>query len=179
MQENWDKSVLFLGGARSGKSRLALEWVEESGLSPLYLATGVATDPEMEERILRHQRERSAMWKVEEVPFGLGEALEKDWRGQGVVLDCVTFLVNNIFWKEKDGEETYERLCRELSRIFEKRKKEHFLLLLVSNEVGMGVVPEYPAGREFRDLQGRVNQWIASQVDEAYLVVAGIPWRLK
>ena len=69
--------------------------------------------------------------------------------------------------------------CRELSRIFEKRKKEHFLLLLVSNEVGMGVVPEYPAGREFRDLQGRVNQWIASQVDEAYLVVAGIPWRLK
>ena len=77
MQENWDKSVLFLGGARSGKSRLALEWVEESGLSPLYLATGVATDPEMEERILRHQRERSAMWKVEEVPFGLGEALEK------------------------------------------------------------------------------------------------------
>ena len=87
----------------------------------------------MEERILRHQRERSAMWKVEEVPFGLGEALEKDWRGQGVVLDCVTFLVNNIFWKEKDGEETYERLCRELSRIFEKRKKEHFLLLLVSN----------------------------------------------
>ena len=179
MPESWDKSILFLGGARSGKSRLALEWVEKSGLSPLYLATGVATDSEMEERIIRHQRERSPEWKVEEVPSGLGKVLEKDWSEWGIVLDCVTFLVNNVFWEEKDAERAYERLCRELSGILEKRKREHFLLLLVSNEVGMGVVPEYPAGREFRDLQGRVNQWIAHQVDEAYLVVAGIPWQLK
>ncbi|HQE25860.1 MAG TPA: bifunctional adenosylcobinamide kinase/adenosylcobinamide-phosphate guanylyltransferase [Candidatus Atribacteria bacterium] len=179
MQENWDKSVLFLGGARSGKSRLALEWVEESGLSPLYLATGVATDPEMEERILRHQKERSTAWKVEEVPFGFREALERDWSGQGVVLDCVTFLVNNIFWKEENAERTFQRSCQELTSILEKRERERFLLLLVSNEVGMGVVPEYPAGREFRDLQGRVNQWIAHRVDEVYLVVAGIPWQLK
>lgn len=179
MQENQDKSVLFLGGARSGKSRLALKWVEESGLSPLYLATGIATDPEMEARILRHQRERSPQWRVEEVPLGFGEVLERDWRRQGVVVDCMTFLVNNIFWKEENAEKAFQRLCQELTSILEKREREHFLLLLVSNEVGMGVVPEYPAGREFRDLQGRVNQWIAHRVDEVYLVVAGIPWRLK
>lgn len=179
MPESWDKSIFLLGGARSGKSRLAISWIEESGLSPLYLATGVATDSEMEERILRHQRERSLRWKVEETPLGFKEVLGKNWSECGVVLDCVTFLVNNIWEEEQEAEKTYERTLRELGDLLEKRKKERFLLLLVSNEVGMGVVPAYPAGREFRDLQGRVNQWIAQKVDEVYLVVAGIPWRMK
>ena len=179
MPESWDKSIFVLGGARSGKSRLALKWIEESGLSPLYLATGVATDPEMEERILRHQKERSPEWKVEEVPLGFEKVLGKNWSECGAVLDCVTFLVNNIWGKEPEVEKAYGHISRELDNLLEKRKREHFLLLLVSNEVGMGVVPEYPLGREFRDLQGRINQWIAQRVDEVYLVVAGIPWRLK
>lgn len=179
MEGKYDKSVLLLGGARSGKSCRAQEMVLESGLFPLYCATGVPVDEEMAQRIERHKKERGRCWRTIEAPFGFTELLRKDLREFGVVVDCVTFLLNNLLFREKDPKQAFNLLCAEFEALFGKRKKEHFFLLLVSNEVGMGIVPEYPEGRVFRDLQGRVNQWLASQVEEVYFLLAGIPWQIK
>jgi len=171
--------VLLLGGARSGKSKYALTMVESSGLSPLYCATGIATDREMEVRIARHQRDRNPRWKAVETPYGF-EVLEREsLSGWGVVVDCITFLANNLFWREKDPEKAFLLLEEQLGKLFKKREEEGFFLVFVSNEVGMGIVPEHPTGRSFRDLQGRINQWLASRVQEVYFLIAGIPWRIK
>ncbi|MGC8777828.1 MAG: bifunctional adenosylcobinamide kinase/adenosylcobinamide-phosphate guanylyltransferase [Candidatus Caldatribacteriaceae bacterium] len=175
----FDRKILLLGGARSGKSRRALAMVEESGLHPVYCATGVAVDTEMEERIARHRKERGERWKTFETPFGFGEVLREDLRGKGVLVDCVTFLLSNFLFREKDGERAFLGAQGELRALFGKQETERFLLVLVSNEVGMGLVPEYPEGRIFRDLQGRMNQWLAEEADEVYFVVAGIPWKVK
>jgi len=175
----FDRKVLLLGGARSGKSRRALKMVEESGLRPVYCATGVATDAEMAERIARHRKERGERWETFETPYGFGEVLGESLEGSGVLVDCVTFLLSNFLFREQDGERAFQRAQEELRALFEKQKEERFFLVLVSNEVGMGLVPEYPEGRIFRDLQGRMNQWLAEEADEVYFVVAGIPWKVK
>jgi len=94
-------------------------------------------------------------------------------------VDCVTFLLANLLFRERDANRAFGLLQAEFTALLRKRKEEDFLLLLVSNEVGMGVVPAYPEGRLFRDLQGRVNQWLAQEVDAVYFLVAGIPWKLK
>jgi len=179
LSKNTEGSVLLLGGARSGKSRMALRMVEERNLRPLYCATGLPTDAEMEERIARHRQERGERWQTLETPFGFGEVLPRNLRGWGVVVDCVTFLLANLLFRERDANRAFGLLQAEFTALLRKRKEEDFLLLLVSNEVGMGVVPAYPEGRLFRDLQGRVNQWLAQEVDAVYFLVAGIPWKLK
>lgn len=179
MPESYDRSVLLLGGARSGKSRLGVRMVEESGLKPVYCATGVPLDAEMEERIARHRAERGERWVTVETPFDFGGVLERDLRGVGLLLDCVTFFLNNLLFREKEEERARALAYRELEALLEKRRKEGFFLVLISNEVGLGIVPETPEGRIFRDLQGQVNQWLASEVDEVYMLLAGIPWRLK
>ncbi|MDK2897141.1 MAG: adenosylcobinamide kinase / adenosylcobinamide-phosphate guanylyltransferase [Candidatus Atribacteria bacterium] len=172
------RKVLFLGGARSGKSRLAQMEAEKSGLSPIYLATGVITDPEMAQRVEKHRQARSHKWETIEVPYGL-VGLKQSFAGKAVVLDCVTFLVSNLLLKEKEEAATREKIQAELGFLLKKQAKEGFSLFLVSNEVGEGVVPESPLARSFRDLQGQINQWIAQRVDQVFLVVAGIPWKIK
>ncbi|MGQ9622075.1 MAG: bifunctional adenosylcobinamide kinase/adenosylcobinamide-phosphate guanylyltransferase [Candidatus Caldatribacteriaceae bacterium] len=174
-----ERSILLLGGARSGKSRLALELVEKSGLSPLFCATSLPVDWEMEARILRHQAERPPHFETVEVPLGFSPLWEKDLRRRALLLDCVSLLVSNVLLEEEEEERSYGRICREFETLFSRQKRDGFLLVLVSNEVGMGVVPEYPLGRTYRDLLGRVNQWLAARVEAVYFVVAGIPWRVK
>lgn len=166
-----------MGGARSGKSRLAQELAEKSNLPFAYLATGVVTDEEMEERVSRHRQQRPACWTTFEVRGSL--------RGvtatfpPGVLLDCVTFLVSTHLLQGGGEEEVLGRVRDELDWLFLKRERERFFLIVVSNEVGQGVVPEHPLGRVFRDVQGRINQWIAGRCDEVVFVVAGLPWILK
>lgn len=179
MSEDCDRSVLLLGGARSGKSRLALRMVEERGLPGVYCATGLPTDEEMEARIHRHRAERGERWTTIEAPFGFAAVLGEDLRGKGLVVDCVTLLLANLFFREKEEEKTLALFREECAALLAKRKREEFLLLLVSNEVGLGVVPASWEGRAFRDLQGWANQWLAQQVDEVYFLLAGIPWKLK
>ncbi|MCS7242990.1 MAG: bifunctional adenosylcobinamide kinase/adenosylcobinamide-phosphate guanylyltransferase [Candidatus Caldatribacterium sp.] len=171
--------VLILGGARSGKSRLALTMVGERGVPVVFCATGIATDPEMEERIRRHRSDRPSSFITVEVPYGFVPLLSFDLSGKAVLLDCVSFLVSNILLQEKDEKQAYEKVLGELTGLFSRQEREGFYLVLVSNEVGMGVVPEFPLGRAFRDLLGRVNQWLAERADRVYFVVAGIPWQLK
>ncbi|MCX6090753.1 MAG: bifunctional adenosylcobinamide kinase/adenosylcobinamide-phosphate guanylyltransferase [Candidatus Atribacteria bacterium] len=178
MLKTLDRTVFLLGGARSGKSRLAQKMGMDSGLPFIYLATGVVTDREMEERVRHHQLHRPASWKTLEVPYGFQD-IQESFSGKGVLLDCVTFLTSNIFLRENDEEKAFTLVRQEFDWLFQKRERERFFWIMVSNEIGMGVVPEYPLGRTFRDLQGRVNQWLASQVDEVYFVIAGLSLPLK
>ncbi len=174
-----DKSILYIGGARSGKSSLAQRTAIDSGLPFVYLATGIITDREMAERVEHHRNHRPSHWRTLEVPYGFGECRES-FSGNGVLLDCATFLASNVLLREQGKEKpTRDALAGELEWLFNKRERENFLLLVVSNEVGMGVVPDSSLGRVFRDVAGWMNQWLASRCDEAYLVVAGLPWRLK
>ena len=171
--------VLILGGARSGKSRLALRMVEETGLPAIFCATGIPVDEEMRSRILRHQKERPPHFTTVETPYGFSPLEALELSGKAVLLDCVSFLVSNVLLEEEDGERAYGRVVEEFGMLFARQEEEGFFLVLVSNEVGMGVVPDSRLGREFRDLLGRVNQWLAERAHRVYFVIAGIPWQLR
>ncbi len=178
MPEHFNRKVLILGGARSGKSALAQQMVRGSGLPAVYLATGVITDQEMKDRVQKHRESRPPSWLTKETPYGFRQ-ISENWTGKAVLLDCVTFLVNNIFLREEKEEVAYQQLLEEFIYLFEKQKQEGFYFLMVSNETGMGIVPEYPLARAFRDLQGRINQWLATKADQVYIVWAGIPMKIK
>ncbi len=174
-----NKSILFLGGARSGKSALAQKKALQSELPIVFMATGVVADGEMAERVKHHRAHRPPQWRTREVPHGFRECTES-FAGCGVLVDCITFLASNLLLRE-GGKEGPARsaLNEELEWLFAKREREGFLLIVVSNEVGMGVVPDSQLGRTFRDVAGWANQWLAERCEEVYLVTAGLPWCLK
>lgn len=167
--------VLVLGGARSGKSAWALNYAQKNYRSCLFLATAEVQDDEMAERIRRHQASRGPQWKLVEEPLHIDKALASLIAPDGVVLvDCLTIWLSNILLQK--GREAItahqDRLLNALSR----RRQS---VILVSNEVGTGIVPEHPLGREFRDLAGILNQKVAALADTVILTVAGIPLVLK
>ncbi len=167
------RSVLVLGGARSGKSAFAQKLAEESALERLYLATGSAGDEEMAARIAQHQAERGAGWSTREEPLALAAALEAEARpGRVVLVDCLTFWLSNCLFAERD-------LAQESARLRNALGALNGPVVLVSNEVGSGIVPETKLGRDFRDWQGRLNQDVARVCDAVVLVAAGLPTLLK
>ena len=163
-----------MGGARSGKSAFAERLATECGEPVLYVATATAVDAEMAERIARHRAERTSTWRTIEVPVGVAERVAAD-RGDArtVLVEDLTLLLSNLMASAADRAEA--QATQEVEALLALRAH----VVLVSNEVGMGVVPEYPLGRQFRDALGRVNQSAAAGCDEAYLLVAGLPLRLK
>ncbi|MFK4003513.1 bifunctional adenosylcobinamide kinase/adenosylcobinamide-phosphate guanylyltransferase [Qipengyuania sp. NPDC077563] len=163
--------TLLLGGARSGKSRRALALAEEMLGPHIFVATAQAYDAEMEERISLHQAERDARWTTIEAPLNLPEALAKQSQGT-LVIDCCTIWLSNIMLADRGTDAAMTALIDALGQA-EAR------LILVSNEVGSGIVPEHALGRRFRDEQGRLNQRLAEICDRVELVVAGIPLTLK
>ncbi|MBX7534959.1 bifunctional adenosylcobinamide kinase/adenosylcobinamide-phosphate guanylyltransferase [Qipengyuania sp. GH1] len=163
--------TLLLGGARSGKSRRALALAEEMPGPHIFVATAQAYDAEMEERISLHQAERDARWTTIEAPLNLPEAFAKQSQGT-LVIDCCTIWLSNIMLADRGTDAAMTALIDALGQA-EAR------LILVSNEVGSGVVPEHALGRRFRDEQGRLNQRLAEICDRVELVVAGIPLTLK
>jgi adenosylcobinamide kinase/adenosylcobinamide-phosphate guanylyltransferase len=175
--------ILILGGARSGKSEYAQRLAEEMGRSVLYVATATAGDEEMAERIARHRAARPAHWRTLEAPTDVGEALKAAIADARVVLmDCLTLLVSNLLMElgETAGEEALaKQAVRELEEVLRVCEAHGATLIVVSNEVGMGLVPPYPMGRVYRDALGRVNQWLADRADRVILMVAGIPLELK
>lgn len=166
---------LVLGGAASGKSRYAQGLAESCAGTLLYVATAHAGDEEMAARIARHQAVRGARWRTLEAPLELA-ALVPAAAGHGAVLvDCVTLWLTNLLLAGEDVERVWpavETFIAALDRLTVP-------LLLVSNEVGQGIVPEHPLGRSFRDLAGQVNQRLAARADAVWLVAAGLPLRLK
>jgi adenosylcobinamide kinase/adenosylcobinamide-phosphate guanylyltransferase len=165
--------TLILGGARSGKSRRAQHLTEQNAPSRLYLATAEALDAEMADRIARHQAERGEGWRTVEAPLDLVAALGgQDGKDEAILVDCLTLWLSNLMHRGLDIAIEAERLCHCL----EQQDRD---VVLVSNEVGMGLVPETPLGREFRDAQGRLNQQVAGVCDVVEFVAAGLPIRLK
>lgn len=173
---------LILGGARSGKSHYALNQGNEASLEPkIFLATASAQDAEMAQRIQRHQEERGPQWRTVEEPYEVLQALKENASLPAglVVLDCATLWISNLLCgmggkvlKPSEIELLFEKFMEALPDLKGN-------LRIVSNEVGLGIVPETTLGREFRDLQGRFNQRIASIADEVVLMVAGIPTQIK
>lgn len=165
--------TLVLGGARSGKSRYAQTLAEASGLVPLFLATGEAGDGEMDARIARHRAERGAQWLLREEPLHLAAALaDAAQPGRIILIDCATLWLSNLMQANADIEAATVALGVALGAA-------PCPVVIVSNEVGQGIVPENALARRFRDAQGRLNQHLAAQGRRVVLVVAGLPLQIK
>jgi len=174
---------LILGGARSGKSGKANEFAREED-QVAYLATGVATDEEMEARIRRHKEDRPEGWRTIEEQLEIGDTLsglDSEGFAGVVILDCLGFWLSNYLRDTEDlsGPELEEEVSTRLLKELEPAIQSDFELIVVSNVVGMGVIPGTSAGRQFRDALGRVNQAAAEIAEEVILMVAGLPLRLK
>ncbi len=173
--------TLILGGARSGKSDFARTLaLKRGGDDVLFIATAQARDEEMRARIEKHRAERPAQWKVIEAPRAIahvGEIRESSLHARVVLLDCVTLWVSNVLLEdERDAEQT---MARELEEFLAWYHGAQIELIVVSNEVGMGIVPENELGRAFRDLLGAANQKLAAAADEVFWLVAGLPIEVK
>ena len=158
--------VLVTGGARSGKSSYALARARGG----LYIATAEAGDDEMRERIARHREERGPAWKTIEAPMDPAAALPASGV---VVLDCLTLWISNLMLAGRDDAAIYAAAA-DLAE-----KSTRCTTYAVTNEVGLGIVPEHPLARRFRDLAGRVNQTFAAAATEVWLLVCGQPLRIK
>jgi len=173
--------TFILGGARSGKSRLAQELAAKLGKRVLFVATGEPLDEEMNARIETHKRSRPPTWKTLEAPTNVAKAMRgKIGDAEVVIVDCLTLLVSNLMGTEDIDAGTLEKkVTAELEDLvaFMRTTKAHFII--VSNEVGLGLVSPYPAGRVYRDALGMANQMLAKNADEVYFMVAGIAIPLK
>jgi adenosylcobinamide kinase/adenosylcobinamide-phosphate guanylyltransferase len=175
----------LLGGARSGKSSYAEQWAREQGGRVLFVATAQAFDDEMRERIIRHQHERPPDWQTLEAPLQTAAALApilNTGQFDRVLIDCITLLAANVLLalpEECSQEQANQAILSEVDQLLSIYAQQRATWLVVSNEVGMGVVPPTHLGRRYRDALGRANQRIAQQADEVLLLVAGLPWRLK
>ena len=166
-------SVLVLGGARSGKSAYAQARAEASGLDRVFVATAHAYDAEMTERIARHVAARDAAWRTVDAPYDLLAVLAAHAApGRVLLVDCLTLWLSNLMLRGDDVEAATDALAACVPRLGEG-------IILVSNEVGWGIVPENALARRFRDAQGRLNQRIAAACDTVVLVAAGLPLVMK
>ncbi len=168
--------IFITGGARSGKSRLAEKLAESFGSPLCYVATGEARDPEMTDRIAAHRARRGEEWQTIEEPRNLVERLRSaDGSYQAVLVDCITLWISNLLLHYG----TADPVLEEVQALVEAIKDCATPLIFVSNEVGMGIVPENALARTFRDLAGNANQLLAAAADEVYVTFSGIPLKLK
>lgn len=172
--------VLLLGGARAGKSQFAERLAQRWGNRVLYVATAQAGDAEMQARVAMHQARRPAHWRTLEEPLAVADAVERNLaEADTVLLDCMTLWASNVLIAEEDPARAQERLLVEIEKLVATCRRHGVLLLVVSNEVGQGVVPAYPLGRQFRDVLGRANQRLAQHADAVLYFIAGLPVELK
>jgi adenosylcobinamide kinase / adenosylcobinamide-phosphate guanylyltransferase len=168
MRTSW----LILGGARSGKTRRALA-LAGGFAAPVYIATAEARDGEMQERIARHRAERGAEWVTIEAPLDLCGALHQaDAPGKAILVDCLTLWLSNLMEMGLSPEDETAKLIQAIAAL-------SATVVLVSNEVGLGIVPDNGLARCFRDAQGRLNQAIAAVADHVEMIVAGLPLTIK
>ena len=175
--------TLILGGARSGKSSYAERLAAQTGPRVLYVATAQAWDDEMAARIAKHRAERPAGWDTLEAPRHVGAALaavapEYD----AVLVDCLTLLASNVIApmpEPIDAGQAEAALRAEVDALLDAYAQSRAAWIVVSNEVGLGIVPAYPLGRVYRDALGRANQTLAAAADVVLFMVAGLPLRVK
>lgn len=200
-----DRLILILGGARSGKSAFAERLARESSRDVIFLATATPSDEEMRARVEAHRRARPATWRTIEAPLRPSRALAELADFEGVVLlDCLTLLCSNLLLaldptkqheghavaaaepshlsdlvSDLEGTTIEERVLSEVRALLEAHRHGRYVLLVVSNEVGLGLVPPYSLGRAYRDLLGRANQLVAAVAGRVYFMVAGLPVDVK
>ena len=176
------KLILVTGGARSGKSSFAEKLAKEANKDVTYLATCQALDEEMALRIEEHKKRRPKNWKTIEEPLNASSVIEKEGKSDRVILlDCLALLVANLIFSKGDStsEPIDQAVLNEIKTLAKISKDVPASVIIVTNEVGMGIVPEYPLGRAYRDTLGKANQILASEADEVYLLVCGIPVNVK
>jgi adenosylcobinamide kinase/adenosylcobinamide-phosphate guanylyltransferase len=172
--------TLLLGGARSGKSHYAQQLAIKLGSRVLFVATGEALDEEMEARIAEHKKARPKNWRTVEIPSGVGRGIERQiGDAEVVIIDCLTLLVSNLLRDEPDYPEAEKRVTAETNELIAAMDKLDASFVIVSNEVGMGLVPETKLGRIYRDLLGKANQLLAVHATKVYLMVACLPVQVK
>jgi adenosylcobinamide kinase/adenosylcobinamide-phosphate guanylyltransferase len=169
--------VLFTGGARSGKSVRAEQYAGRFGQPVVYIATAEVGDDEMRARVAQHQIRRPASWPTLESPLAVHAALSTLEAGTVVLLDCLSLLVSNLLLSDEAN--AAQLVNDEIAGIIAAARARDLTLIVVTNEVGMGIVPAYPLGRIYRDLLGRANQQVAAAAAEVYLLVCGIPVELR
>lgn len=183
------KLILVTGGARSGKSSFA-ESLLKGKKSVLYIATALPYDEEMKERIKRHQAQRTKKWVTLEAFDNLDQYIrERTQDFDGILLDCITVMITNLLFNQKDFNENEftedfwpdfeQEVVLKLKDLIEEVRKSTETFIMVTNEIGMGLVPETRLSREFRDCAGRINQFLAKESDEVHFLVSGIPMKLK
>ncbi len=175
-------TTLITGGSRSGKSAFAQQQAEQLDAPRLFIATCPRIDSEMDERISRHQRDRAGRgWQTAEIPLRLAEELDRTPTGTAVLIDCLTLWISNLMYEaEQEGLEISEdQVTASVEKLGESARRYQGQVLMVSNEVGLGIVPDNPMARRYRDLVGRCNQVIAASADRVFLVSCGIPVRIK
>lgn len=181
------KNILITGGARSGKSRFAQELAARSNEAVLFVATAVAGDDEMRQRIEEHRRSRPAAWFTLEVTTDIGSQIKQKIGGTRlVIVDCITLLVNDIFSQyshqadeQIDASLIEKEVTVEIDKLLECISDTDANFIIVTNEIGTGLVPANKVSRLYRDLLGKANQMLAARADEVYLMVSGLPLRIK
>lgn len=177
------KIVLVTGGARSGKSGFAEKYAAGLGDKVIYIATAQIYDQEMEHRVRLHQERRPADWQTIEAPFAAEKHLAGVSGGQVVLLDCLTIYISNLLlsydFEQTDAETRHQAVMKAVDRVLAAARASDATVVIVSNEVGMGIVPENALAREFRDLAGKANQKVAAWADEVYLTVSGLAINIK
>ncbi|MFK4785700.1 bifunctional adenosylcobinamide kinase/adenosylcobinamide-phosphate guanylyltransferase [Fusobacterium sp. MFO224] len=184
------KVIYVSGGACSGKSFFSEKYIEKKYSKKIYLATGIPFDQEMKDRIEKHIKQRGNNWKTIENYKNLKDILKEFAEEYDIILlDCLTNLItnymimdNDIIWDKatpKNVDDIKETITKEITSLIDFIKENNIDILIVSNEVGMGSIPDYPLGRFFRDINGKLNQLIAAKSEEAYFIVSGLPIKLK
>jgi adenosylcobinamide kinase / adenosylcobinamide-phosphate guanylyltransferase len=171
-----NKITLLLGGSSSGKSQYALEEAKKLNKKTAFIATASPGDNEMSQRITKHKKERPSHWTTFEESADIIPTLKKiGSQFDIVIIDCLTFLIFNLS-KDNSVEENIEKRVRELVKVL---KSANHQTIIVSNEVGLGIVPENPMARRFRDLAGKINQIVAQEADKVFFIVSGLPMQVK
>ena len=182
-----NKVILLLGGARSGKSSYAEGLARNSGEKVLFVATAEGGDEDMRLRIQKHRLARPPDWRTLEATSDIGSRIEDEIDDEKmVIIDCITLLVSNIFCRLDaqqfaciSDSDLEKQVTAEIKKIQDCLRKTEASFIIVSNEVGLGLVPDNRMGRLYRDLLGRANQMLAQSADEVYFMIAGIPLRVK
>jgi len=175
--------ILITGGVRSGKSSFAKDLAEKFGKKVVFIATAQPLDAEMQDRITLHKKNRPSHWRTFEEPYHLDQAIKKAGKESEVILiDCLGLFISNLmkeFKEDADNEELTKSVLQKIEGIIKESRNTKATVIIVSNEVGLALVPANPMGRFFRDILGQANQIIASTADEVYLLISGIPLLIK
>lgn len=168
--------TFILGGARSGKSGFAIGLAKKTARRVAFIATARPEDEEMKRRIKLHKKKRPSKWKTIEEPRDLASLIKNlPRRYRLIIIDCLTIYISNLMLEGRSD----RYIEREVSCILKIIKNSDFESIIVSNEVGLSLVPDNPLGRRFRDLAGRVNQLVSGAADKAYFIVSGLPIKIK